>query len=120
MRAHYEIRQEDVGKRSLSLFGRGWSVADFMGRILPGDVGKRIFLVGDILQVENDEQRDKRRAWRGVFNLPDADSVQPLSVAEVAKELRLLSDALQTVGNDTLAKRLERLAKNLDAAEGGE
>ncbi len=30
------------------------------GRLLPQDVGKRIYKVGEIYQVENGEQRDKR------------------------------------------------------------
>lgn len=33
----------------------------FFGRVLPNDVGKRIYLSDGILQYENDEQRDKRR-----------------------------------------------------------
>ena len=69
----FEIRQEHVGlasygKRSggLSLVAR-FALLQTMGRILPGDVGKRAYwmsapdsLTGTILQVENDEQRDAR------------------------------------------------------------
>jgi len=33
-----------------------------MGRLLPCDVGKRVFEVGDIYQVENDEQLQARLA----------------------------------------------------------
>jgi len=62
--AFHEITRSDVGKTVLRIFGRTWPVEDFMGRIYPFDVGKRIFLVGDILQVENDEQRDTRIARR--------------------------------------------------------
>ena len=43
-------------------FGRVWMALDFIGRILPGDVGKRVYQVGGILQVENDEQRARRLA----------------------------------------------------------
>jgi hypothetical protein len=35
-------------------------LSDFMGRVLPGDVGKRIYKVDGIYQVENNEQRDAR------------------------------------------------------------
>ena len=37
-----------------------YPVADFMGRILDIDIGKRVYYVGDILQVENQEQMGKR------------------------------------------------------------
>lgn len=33
-----------------------------MGRLLPGDIGKRVYRVGDIIQVENDDQRATRHA----------------------------------------------------------
>lgn len=59
-RPFHEITRADVGKAWLRLFGRVWPVADFIGRILPMDVGKRIYLCDDIVQVENDEQRDAR------------------------------------------------------------
>jgi hypothetical protein len=42
-------------------------VSNFIGRVLEGDVGKRVYLVrneagdSDLLQVENDEQREARR-----------------------------------------------------------
>lgn len=60
MRPYHTISTEDVGQPWLKIFGQLWIVSEFMGRILPGDVGKRIYLVGRILQVENDEQRDRR------------------------------------------------------------
>lgn len=62
----YEIQPGDVGQPYLRAFGKSWPVADFMGRILPADVGKHVHKVttdaGDssYLQVENDEQRDAR------------------------------------------------------------
>lgn len=62
MRSYYELQQSDVGRPFLKIFDRVWSVTDFMGRILPGDVGKRVYLVSGILQVENDAQRAKRLA----------------------------------------------------------
>jgi len=62
----YTLQESDVGKATIRAFGRVWSVANFIGRILPGDVGKRVFhnATVDIVQVENDEQRAKRAARR--------------------------------------------------------
>jgi hypothetical protein len=51
---------QHVGRPWIDAFGRYWSCAGFIGRILESDVGKRVYLVGDILQVENDSQRAKR------------------------------------------------------------
>ncbi len=53
---HYTIKTEDVGVPHLRAFGQTWPVTGFMGRILKRDVGKRVYLRGGILQVENDEQ----------------------------------------------------------------
>ena len=61
MRQYREITEDDVGKSLFAAFGRTWPTSGFMGRILSIDVGKRVYLVGDILQVENDEQRTERR-----------------------------------------------------------
>jgi hypothetical protein len=62
MRQHIDLDQSHVGKPWIRAFGRTWLCSDFIGRVLPQDVGKRVYLVGDILQVENNEQRDKRLA----------------------------------------------------------
>ncbi len=59
---HREITQADVGRSLFSAFGRHWQVADFIGRIMKHDVGKRVFLRGGVLQVENDAQRAARLA----------------------------------------------------------
>lgn len=61
MRPFREITSDDIGKTTFRAFGKSWLVSGFIGRVLPGDVGKRVYLVGDILQVENDEQRAKRK-----------------------------------------------------------
>lgn len=66
MLPYYEIQLSDVGKAYIFAFGRHWSVTDFFGRILFGDIGKRVYRVRDnageyCLQVESDQQRDKRR-----------------------------------------------------------
>lgn len=61
VRAWYEIKPTDVGRATIFAWLGRWNVADFMGRIQPQDVGKRIVHVGDgVLQVENDAQRDAR------------------------------------------------------------
>lgn len=70
MAGHYTLRQGDVGKMTIACFGRRWST-NFMGRVQPGDVGKRVYVVQcddglqSILQVENDSQRDERLAKKG-------------------------------------------------------
>lgn len=56
----YTLTTADVGRPWIKAFGRTWMASGFIGRILPGDVGKRVFLVGDVLQVENDGQRAAR------------------------------------------------------------
>ena len=53
----HEIQPEDVGKDVLQLDNHPVRVCDFIGQILPRDVGKRIYRVGDIYQVENDKQK---------------------------------------------------------------
>ena len=59
----YTITPADVGRAHLRLWDQTWSMAGVLGRILPGDVGKRLYRVpmhdrsGYILQVENNEQR---------------------------------------------------------------
>ena len=60
MRQFVTIGQADVERRLFKAFGRLWPTSDFIGRVLPGDVGKRVYLVGQILQVENEEQRTRR------------------------------------------------------------
>jgi hypothetical protein len=65
----YEIVASDVGRATIHAFGRPWQVSTFLGQVLPGDVGKRVYRtrdhadvsdVSDVLQVENNEQRDRR------------------------------------------------------------
>jgi hypothetical protein len=60
MRLYREIVKADIGETIFTAFGGAWPCSGFIGRILPQDVGKRVYLVGRILQVENNEQRDKR------------------------------------------------------------
>lgn len=63
--SYYEITKKDIGRRTIKAFGKTWRCEEFIGRILPGDVGKRVFRRGEIVQVENDEQRAKRLDLRG-------------------------------------------------------
>ena len=62
--AFREITSRDVGTPLIQAFGRQWLVHNFMGNIQVGDVGKRIYLRGGILQVENDAQF-KARTYDG-------------------------------------------------------
>ena len=57
---YYVLAPGDVGRLVIPMFGRQISVASTMGRILPADVGKRVYLRGQILQMENDKQRAER------------------------------------------------------------
>jgi hypothetical protein len=56
------IEAQHVGRMLFEAFGRKWRVSDFIGRITKRDIGKRVYLVGDMralgafVQVENDEQ----------------------------------------------------------------
>lgn len=59
---YYTMQRGDVDKPALRILGGTWLTCDWIGRILPSDVGKRVYLVGGILQVENDEQRAERIA----------------------------------------------------------
>ena len=59
-RQYYELSIYDVGNATIHAFGKTIWAVDFIGRILPRDVGKRVFMVGDVPQVENDEQRERR------------------------------------------------------------
>ena len=59
-RSYVEITTDHVGKATFRAFGKTWLALDFIGNIQQQDVGKRMYLFGDFLQVENNEQRDKR------------------------------------------------------------
>ena len=61
-REFIELDKGHVRQPWLRAFGNTWPVSDFIGRILPQDVGKRVYLVGGVLQVENEEQRKRRLA----------------------------------------------------------
>jgi len=67
----YTISRFDIGRTSIRAFGRVWLTSGFIGRILPRDVGKKVYLRGDILQVENDEQFNRRRSREGLTRFND-------------------------------------------------
>ena len=46
MRQFVTIAQADVGRAHFQAFGDTWPTSRFIGRVLPGDVGKRAYLVG--------------------------------------------------------------------------
>tara|TARA_Y100000310_G_scaffold300947_1_gene336994 strand:- start:32 stop:247 length:216 start_codon:yes stop_codon:yes gene_type:complete len=56
----HTIHEGNINQPFLRIFGGVWPVSGFLGRILPSDVGKRIYLRGGILQAENNQQRRKR------------------------------------------------------------
>jgi hypothetical protein len=58
--AYCEITEADIDKPLFTAFGRHWPVANFMGHINRNDIGKRVFLRDDVLQVESDGQRTER------------------------------------------------------------
>jgi len=68
MKLVHEITKEDIGKSTIQkkcpTCGMVWchiGITDLMGRIMPHDVGKRIYEVSpNVLQVENQEQLKKR------------------------------------------------------------
>lgn len=64
----YEIKKEDINKRIIKLscptchHAENIYVYDFMGYIMPCDIGKRIYKYGSgIYAIENDEQLNKRK-----------------------------------------------------------
>lgn len=60
MGEYVTLEQSHIGRATIKAFGKTWRCDEFIGRILPGDVGKRVYLRGDIVQVENNEQRAAR------------------------------------------------------------
>ena len=52
----------DVRKPYIQAFGTRWFVQNFIGQILPQDVGKRAYMVDRVLQVESKEQYERRTA----------------------------------------------------------
>lgn len=62
VRPEREVNENDIDKQTILVGGRSFLVQSFCGVLLPTDVGKRLRLSGDVLQMENDEQRARRLA----------------------------------------------------------
>ena len=61
MRQHvHELLEKDAGKRFLLIGETVHNLANVLGFVHRRDVGKRLYLVGDVLQVENDKQFEAR------------------------------------------------------------
>lgn len=60
----HTIVKDEVGQSRILIEGHDYRVADFIGclsgRVLEGDVGKQVYFVDGVLQVENDGQMDAR------------------------------------------------------------
>lgn len=56
----FTIQPDHVGKCSVLARGKMYSMSSVMGRIIERDVGKQVFETNGVIQVENDEQRDRR------------------------------------------------------------
>lgn len=60
------VRKGGIRRAVCSCCGRGGefvSLLGAIGRVMPIDIGKRVYDTGDgVIQVENDEQRDQRLA----------------------------------------------------------
>jgi hypothetical protein len=60
------IERRHVGKNRLEFGRRSVSVHSAIGQVQPIDVGKRVYMSGwFVIQVENNEQRDRRLAREG-------------------------------------------------------
>ena len=66
MREYYTLTAEDVGKPWLKAFGRTWLTCDFIGKVQMRDIGKRVYLVDGVLQVESDRQLGDRLLKEGL------------------------------------------------------
>ena len=62
METYYTITAADVGAPTIRAFGCTWPVSNFLGRVLPQDAGKRVYLQSGVLCSENDEQVQTRVA----------------------------------------------------------
>lgn len=90
------IEPANVGKATFHAFGRAWPVSGFIGRIMAQDVGKRVYLIDGILQVENNEQRQRRveREATETLRAMGATDIVHLSSAEPAEEPSTLPQPL--------------------------
>jgi len=98
------IRAEDVGKfRYMALPGTLGRLLQAMGHIQASDVGKQYFDVDGVLQVENDEQRDKRLAG-GTIDAETARESRPQVFTTVTRK--------PIFGGPDLAGAIEQIARD--------
>lgn len=70
----YTITHADVSSFAIRAFGKVWPAVDFIGRVMLQDIGKRVYLRGEILQVENHKQFAARLAREHEEAPADPDS----------------------------------------------
>lgn len=58
----FEITEHHVAPAERAYQGESLRLHSAIGRVLSRDVGKRVYDVDGVIQVENDEQRDRRQA----------------------------------------------------------
>jgi hypothetical protein len=121
-RPFYTLTRDDVGKISIHAFGKVWPVVNFIGRVMSRDAGKRVYQVGDVLQVENDQQRTARIAGMGNMKRKDPtrherervhfawrlleDATDRMPHGNTARAYAALSVEKKGRGNATIAKAL--------------
>jgi hypothetical protein len=93
MRDFYTLKNLDVGQPTIRAFGRIWQTADCIGRVLPTDVGRRVYKSADGIQVESDDQRiarttnyehvelDERPAYLLRFDVTPETEGKPIQIA---------------------------------------
>lgn len=86
---YYTITSQDVGKRTISVGGYKWLITDVMGHILPTDIGKRVYVIDGILQVESESQCNSR--------LAKSQSIDIRALARSIEHLSAIADALEIV-----------------------
>lgn len=111
----FTIGEEHIGRAFIKIGDRTYSTSSWIGRILPGDVGKKVYESDGILQVENDQQRDERIAKEALVS--DAEmSLASKYGNEVTFELRLRCENEAFVPDPRLevARILRKLADDLE------
>lgn len=68
----HTITSQDVGKSTLRVRGKKINIADAIGPVQAQDIGKRVFDVKGVIQVENNQQLQKRIAAQGTVLLQGA------------------------------------------------
>ena len=103
-REYREITPADVGRSLFKAFGRQWPVSGFIGRIMPADVGKRVYRTGDrVVSVESAEQFQKRCEAQPVGRLQARRFEHRVEIELKCHETRACGGApMQLAGNLSL------------------